>query len=269
MNKQHPFVAASTWEKLSPHTWGGHPDASWLQGKGAFGGLLAGAWMRIFTSLVDDAARIPRSLTVHFCAPALPTHTTAHARLERRGALVTHLTGRMEQAGNAVTLASATFAGSRQNGPTYQDTRPPVLPPFDGDGEPHTNAIMPTFTQHFEYRFCSTSLPFMGADEAFIAAWVRPRGGLVLDAALACALLDAMPPAVFSRLENPAGGASVDFTIHLFHAFPLPNATADQPFLCTVRSVVGAHGYTEQLNQLWLPDGTLLGQCRQLVAVLA
>ena len=144
----------------------------------------------------------------------------------------------------------------------------PEVLPFDVDVAPWADASMPTFTQHFEYRFCGGLIPFGGGDESYMAAWLRPRTPLNLDAALACALLDAMPPAVFTRLKKRAPAASVDFTLHLFHSFPLAVSTPEDAYLCTVRSVVADHGYTEQLNQLWRADGTLLGQCRQLVAVL-
>ena len=38
--------------------------------------------------------------------------------------------------------------------------------------------------------------------------------------------------------------------------------------LCTARSRWAGGGYSEQLNQLWTPQGKLLGQCRQLMAML-
>jgi len=264
----HPFVAASSWEPLGNHSWRGEPAATWLQGKGAFGGILAASYLRAFSSVVADPVRVPKSLTVHFCASTRTQPTTMTARLERVSALVTHVSGRMEQDGQPVTIASATFAAGRTRTLAYQDDVMPTVMPFAETHDAAGNHMFPAFAQHFEYRFCGGHMPFSSANESYMAAWMRVRVPLVVDAVVASALLDAMPPAIFTRMDKRGMAASVDFSMQFYETFPLPDTTADEAYLCTVRSRWAAHGYTEQFNQLWRSDGKLLAQCRQVMAIL-
>lgn len=269
MTAGQPLDEVTRWRRTAPGQFEGHPDATWLQGKGMFGGMLAAAILRGMDQTLQDDARVPRSLTVHYCAPVRAMPTQLNATVERTGMRVAHLSARVVQEGKPACLASAVFAVGRDVGPAYQDDVMPAVSPFEEtDPVPVDTPMMPTFTKHFEFRFCGGQPPFSGAPEAFMAAWVRPRVPQVLDATLMAALLDVMPPAFFARMEAPALGATVDLTMAFFDRFPRADAAAGEPHLCTVRSRWARGGYAEQLNQVWHRDGTLLGQCRQMVALL-
>lgn len=270
MSGQHPFEAITRWAQTSPGHFSGHPDASWYQGKAMFGGMLSASLLRALRTTVADDVRLPRTLTVHFCAPVKDAPAQIVTAVERMGARVTHTSARLLQDGKPACLASATFAMGRAQGPSYQDDVMPTVTPYeDLEALPVGTPLLPIFTQHFEFRFCGGHAPFSSAAESYVAAWVRPRQPLVLDPFLAAALLDVMPPAFFTRLDAPAGGATVDLTMAFFEPLPRPGATADEPYLTTVRSRWAHGGYAEQLNQLWTRDGVLLGQCRQMVAMLS
>jgi acyl-CoA thioesterase len=90
----------------------------------------------------------------------------------------------------------------------------------------------------------------------------------VLDAALCAGLMDAYPPSVLARVEGLRPVASVDFTMHFFHALPRPEERPGAQYLRTGHSRWAAGGFSEDYQELWSEDGTLIAQCRQLIAVL-
>lgn len=264
------FKEATSWARTDAGVYTGVIDPSWYQGRGAFGGLLGGAILRGLMRTVEAPARIPRSLTVHFCAPAVAGPLELHTRVERTGSSVTHASARLLQQGEPVCLATATFAQARKTGLRYADARmPDVAPAHDVPPVPSDLPMFPVFARnHFEYRFAGTSVPYSSSPEARLDVWLQPRAREIVDAPMAVGLLDAPPPAVLARLDRVQAAATVDLTIHFFHALPLPDDDGTRHHLVAMRSRQGADGYTEQLAELWTADGTLIAQCRQLVALL-
>ena len=262
------FLAATSLEPLSPGRYRVRFSAPWYQGKGAFGGVVAGAALRALEHHVGDAGRPVRSYTVHFCAPAVEGEAEVQTRIERAGRLVTHATARVENAAGVVCVASATFGASRGGTLEYFELpRPQVPPPEDVPSVPD-DVPMPTFCQFFEYRFCIGSAPYSGGPVAETGGWIRPKEPLLLDAPLCVGLMDAYPPSVLSRVDGFQASASVDFRVDFFHALPRPGLSAEAHYLRTGRSRQAAEGYAEDYQQLWTRDGELLAQCRQLFALL-
>jgi acyl-CoA thioesterase len=263
-----PFLDATHITPLGEGRYRSRFDAPWYQGRGAFGGVVAGQILRAMEQVVADPGRPVRSFTVHFCAPASEGEAELRVRIERAGKLVTHATARIENAAGVVSVASATFGIPRSVGTEYFDAkRPEVPPPAEVPMVPE-DVPMPTFCQFFEYRFCVGSAPYSGR-EPRTGGWIRPKGNpLVLDAALCVALLDAYPPSVLSTLEEFRSVASVDFTVHFFHALPRPVDPAGAYYLRTGASRWAGEGFAEDLQELWTEDGVLLAQCRQCIAVL-
>jgi acyl-CoA thioesterase len=263
---ESPFVTATTWNALGEGRYQGHIRSEWFQGRGAFGGMLGGALLRSMMRELNDPARAPRSLTVHFCAPVTEGEASLAVRTERAGRQVTHLSARLEQAGQVACLASATFATSRETPLVYTDARPPRVPPPD-DVPSTPSELLPTFAAHFEYRWCLGAVPFSGAAEARVGGWIRPRVPAPLDAPLVVGLLDAFPPASLARVEGFCNGATMDFTAHFYTPLPLAHAAPDAFYLRTGHSRHAAHGYADDLAELWSQDGQLLAQLRQMAAV--
>ncbi len=260
-----PFVSATTWSARGGGLYHGglHPD--WFQGRGAYGGLLGGVLLRSMMRELDAPARAPRSLTVHFCAPALEGEASVSVRVERAGRQVTHLSARLEQQGHVVCLASATFAESRETSLSYGTARPPQVPPA-GEVPVVPSEVLPSFARFFEYRWCVGSPPYSGADEALVGGWIRPRVPSPLDAPLVVALLDSFPPSAFARVEGFCNGATMDYTAHFYVPLPL-DAPPDAHYLRTGQSRWAAEGYTDDIAELWSADGRLIAQLRQVAAV--
>lgn len=239
---------------------------SWYQGRGAFGGLLAAQVLRAMRAVAADDARVPRSLTVHFCAPVKEGGHRIAVTLERAGASVSHMTARVTQQDGVVAVATCTLAAARPGPVTYLDVEAPSVVPWREQEALPFNPMMPVFTQHYAFRFCGGGLPYSGGDRAEVMAWLEPRVPTPLDPPHMVSLLDALPPAVLSRITDMRMGASVDFTVHFLDVSPRPGPMTE-PVLLHSRSVQGADGYTEELVRLFSAEGRLLAQCRQLVAL--
>ena len=267
------YLEATAWRRSAVGTYETAIDPTWLQGRGAYGGLLGAGILRSLTHALESPRRAPRSLTVHFAAPALPGPLKLTIVREREGASVAHFSARVLQNGAVVCIATATFASPRATQVTYDDVTVPEVSPADAISALPFGPPLPTFCQHFELRPAIGHYPYTSAAEAVCGGYVRIPGAGLLDAPLAVALLDAWPPAVTTRLAKPAPAATVDFTVHFFHELPVPDAKPDEPHLVVVRSRIAGHGYGEELCELFSPrtrtgPGQLLAQARQLVALV-
>ncbi|MCK6550912.1 thioesterase family protein [Myxococcota bacterium] len=262
------FLTATTWPCTAPGRYEGTLDASWYQGRGVYGGVLAASILRAMRAEVPDTERLPRSLTVHFAAPAIAGPARLEVGVEREGTRVSHLFARVLQADKPVAIATSTFAASRREAVHYdRSTRPAVPPPSDVDFIPW-NPFFPVFVKHFELAFAYGSIPYSGAEHPRLGGWMRLAEPTLLDAPLAAAYLDAWPPGVLAVVTEPRAAASVDLRIDFFTELPRPSARTGEHHLVTVESSFASDGYTEELRELWSEDGVRLAQCRQLIALL-
>jgi acyl-CoA thioesterase len=263
-----PFLAATHVTPLGEGRYRSRFDAPWYQGRGAYGGVVAGQILRAMEQLVADPSRPLRSFTVHFCAPATEGEAEVRVRIERSGKIVTHATARTENAAGVVAVATATFGTPRPTTPRYLDAKRPVAPLPSEVGVVPEDVPMPTFCQFFEYRFCVGSVPY-SASEPRLGGWIRPKGDpLPLDTALCVGLLDAYPPSILGSLSEPRPVASVDFTVHFFQALPRPDDRPGAHYLRTGVSRWAGEGFAEDLQELWTEEGEMIAQCRQCIAVL-
>jgi acyl-CoA thioesterase len=241
-------------------------DAGWYQGRGAFGGIMTALLLREMQSKVADAERVPRSITAHFCAPATAGPIEVKTEIVRVGSRVSHATSRVVRDGTTLTFGSASFAKPR-SGPSYSSAKMPnVASASEVRDMPRGIPGAPAFFDHVDVRFTGEHLPFTGSAAPEVNAWVRLREPEPIDAAVIAFLLDTLPPAITSTFSTPRPAASVEFNVQLF-----ATSRAGKPddfHLCSIRSRWADDGYTEELRDLWSPDGVLLGQCRQLLALL-
>ncbi len=117
-------------------------------------------------------------------------------------------------------------------------------------------------------RFTGDVMPFSHSATPKVAAWTRMRAPFVVDAPVATMLVDALPVAVSATFGERRAVASVDFTVHFFEKLPLASARPDEHHLVSITSRWADDGYAEELRDLWSPDGRLVAQCRQLIALL-
>jgi acyl-CoA thioesterase len=244
-------------------------DASWFQGRGAFGGLLAALFVRAIESKAGADGRPFRTLTCHFCAPAQAGPARIEVEVPRTSSAVSHFTARMIQDDGVVAIATATRARAREVGFAFCDRRMPEAPAFEATPSLDLSLGGPVFARHFDFRFACGAEPFSGASRALFGGWLRHHNPGALDPALAAAYADAWMPAVFTRFTEFRPCATVTLTYHFFTDFASGlEASPGDPVLITSRSDVVAGGYAEQYNEVWTRSGALVMTGVQLLAVI-
>jgi acyl-CoA thioesterase len=242
-------------------------DASWFQGRGALGGLVAAHLAGACERTVDDPGRPLRTFTAHFVAPAQAGEAEVLATVERAGGYVSSLTARVVQDGRPVAFATATFARRRESFPDrVVDAMPRVTPASDtAPRAPRLNA--PPFTQHVDIRFTEPEVMLSGREDARLVGWIRGTDPQPASTPYVTTLLDCFPPSIFVWFDRPRPCATVDLSYHFFLPPPLPDVPEDGHFLYALECTGVTDGYSEERGTMWTPDGRLLARVRQNIAV--
>ena len=108
-----PEIAFDDDTALAPDGHGayrGEVGPRWWTPRGPLGGYVMALVMRALTLEVDDHARQPRSLTVHFLRAPEAGPVTVRPVVERSGRSVTTASARLEQDGRLLALGLAAFS---------------------------------------------------------------------------------------------------------------------------------------------------------------
>ena len=258
---EHFFDSGTAVEPIGSGRYRGGVDEAWWIGKGPNGGYLASIVLNALTLEVNDPARTPRSLTVHYLARPELGDVEVGVSLERVGRSTTATTARMEQDGALLATAQSAFSIER-SGPTFDDSPPPSVPaPEDIPEVVVPRESLPRFAWNFDYRWAIGSLPTSGGDRALSGGWIRPTTPRPLDPLLLATYADAWPPAIFSKLATQAAVPTIDLTVHFRGAGDV--LPADWT-LVSFETKVASGGYIEEDGYIWSRDGVLLAQSRQL-----
>jgi len=245
------------------------PD--WLAINGPHGGYLAAMLLRALIETVDDPARSPRSLTVHYARSSRPGPVSIDCALERSGRSLSTLSARIEQEGSLIALGLAAFSVPWRS-PEIAESPMPVVAPADPTRASRRllDVPPPPFIRRLVIQSRLGGVPFAGSDEPMeIGAWLGFVEQRPLDAlALAC-FSDALFSPPFIRLERLAATPTIDLTIHFRQRLPLLE-DPDPAELCFARcrSSLVHEGFFEEDGVIWAPDGTTLAQSRQLGIVI-
>jgi acyl-CoA thioesterase len=244
-------------EPLTPTRWRGEISDRWWVVRGPFGGYVAALLTRAMVATVDDPARRPRSLTVHYVEAPAAGPVDVCAAVERSGRSASTVSLRLEQDGRPVALAIGSCAVWRDGEPEWSEAAPEAPPPGDCERLERVDP-MPGFLDRFEIRPVG---PIMGHG-ARNRAWLRFDPPRPIDHLALTALSDGWMPAAFSKLVRPIGAPTADLTIH----FRAP-ISSEEWVLADYRSRFSAGGVWEEDGELWAADGTLLAQSRQLALI--
>jgi acyl-CoA thioesterase len=255
----HDLDADTALAPLTLTRWRGEISDRWWVLRGPFGGYVATFLTRAMLSAVDDPARRPRSLTVHYVEAPKAGPIEVAATIERIGRSATSVSLRLEQEGAPVALALGSCAAWRDGEPEWTEPVPEAPPPEACERLARLDP-MPGFLDRFEIRPVH---PVFGGTPRNLA-WLRLDPPRRLDHLALTALSDGWMPAAFSKLHRPVGAPTLDLTIH-FRA-PVPNG---EWVLADYRSRFSAGGVWEEDGELWAADGTLLAQSRQLALIRA
>ncbi len=242
----------------------------WRAGRGPHGGYLAAMLLRALIDTVDDPARTPRSLTIHYTRAPEPGPIVLQTTIERQGRSLSTLSARMEQGDRVTALALAAFSVP-WDAPMANELPMPELAPPDAErrSTPKLFEGAPEFTRRLVMQPRVGAVPFAGSGAPMrIGGWIgfperRPVDALAL--ALFC---DAWFPPSFIALDAPAISPTVDLTIHFRQS--ISECDCDPAALClSVFDTRLLHdGLFEEDGVIWAPDGTVLAQSRQLGIIM-
>jgi acyl-CoA thioesterase len=245
------------------------PD--WRAGRGPHGGYLAAMLLRALIETVDDDARAPRSLTIHYPRAPDPGPVSIHTVVERAGRSLSTLSARMERDGSLCALALAAFSVP-WSAPEIAEMPMPAVAPADPAREAGTMRAVgaPPFTRHLVFQQRVGNVPFSGSERPMeIAGWLGLADQRPLDSLSLAFFCDALFPPVLVRLAQPAVCPTVDLTIH-FRSAPSGPGAPDPGELCFARFNSNAvhEGFFEEDGVIWAADGTVLAHSRQLAILM-
>lgn len=272
------FERDTSVERLDDEMFTAMIDRAWWVLRGPNGGYLAAIILRAMDATVDDPARVPRSVTVHYTSSPGEGEVTIRTRRERVGRSLTSVSARMEQEGALVAVAMAAFSTSRP-GPEFCDVVMPEVPAPAAVGARGVPDLAPPFAHRWDLRWAigrapdpttagAPPPPADGVREAVAGGWIRLEEPQVLDAPAVAAITDAWVPPVFSRTNTALAVPTIDLTIHFRTSLPLPGATPDDYLLAVFRTNAAAEGFLEEDGEVWSADGRLVAQSRQLAVTL-
>ena len=241
----------------------GNFSSDWYQGRGVYGGVIAALFMEAMIPLAD--ARSPRTLTIHFCAPAVLGSASLSAQVESKRKSVSHLRAKLIGKGGLIATASATFALPRTCQWSYPAEPVPSLPPQETIAEVPANfPLMPDYCRYLSYRFCLGDPPYSQSKTPLVGGWFDFRENYPINFPLIAALLDAWPPACFPSLNAPIPAASVDLTYHFLTS---DLSRIERPFIYKGCVQSASDGYAEERDFLWDAHGVPIASARQWVAL--
>lgn len=259
------FDADTALKRTGTGAFEGQIIPSWSVGRGPNGGFIAALLLRALLLTENDPAREPRSLTIHYLAPAEDGPVHISTTVERSGRSLTTLSARMLQGERLIALALAAFAVPRE-AQSLSELTMPAVPPLEASILVPPDAPLPTFTANYTYRWAVGDPPFSGSPHSRLGGWMRLAEPRRADAILVAAFLDGWIPAIFPRLTQPTQAAvpTVDLTIHFRTRLPLLDATPDDYYLAIFTAPHASNGSFVEDGELWSRNGILIAQSRQL-----
>jgi acyl-CoA thioesterase len=252
------------------------PD--WRAGRGPHGGYLAAMLLRALIETVADDARAPRSLTIHYARAPEPGPIEIHTVIERQGRSLSTLSARMQQGGDLIAIAMAAFS-LPWGGPEISDVRMPEVEPPDAsrEGVKLIERGGPEFARHIVLQpRMDGSLFAPGEQQMQIRAWIGLAEPRPIDALSLAFFSDALIPAPYMRMSEPAAVPTVDLTVHFRERLPTAAEDTSASLQRDPRELCLAQTTTELIHDgffvedglIWAADGTLLAHSRQLAIVI-
>jgi hypothetical protein len=241
----------------------------WLQGRGAWGGLVVAAHVNAaeYEQERSDAARRIRNVSAHLFGPLPPGKASVVTTCLRAGSAMT--TWQVAITGSDGTLASQAIViagGPRPVDDRWGVARMPELPSWEGlPSAPVRPPIGPEFGAHFDYRPVTGIPGAQGQPEA--AGWLRPEGRWAKwTAGTTLGIVDAWWPASYVAMPAVRPMGTVSFSAHLL-VDPTTLRT-DEPLAYEAWVSATDDGFTSETRRLWSPDGRLVVENHQAIVVI-
>lgn len=236
----------------------------WRQGRTVYGGLTAALALQAALSCHGPALPPLKSAQIAFVGPASGPLRFA-ARLIRQGKSATWVSAEC-LAGNDVCLqAQFLFAAPRPAALRHVTV---AFPEVDAPGAYRPlehGGLAPASIGNFDLRPVGSSLPYSGAPQPQLLAWVRHQDADGVDPSVALlALADGLPPAAVASLSRPALFSSMTWSVDL--AAPARPGTW---YLMRSTSQQADDGYSFQRMEMWDEAGSLVLSGSQTVGIYA
>ncbi len=251
--------------------FGAEIASDWRAGRGPHGGYLAALLLRALIAAVADAERAPRSLTIHYARAPEPGPVQIVTTLEREGRSLSTLSARMLQGTETIALVLAAFS-LPWGGPEISDVRMPDVEPADPSRE-GVKLIQhggPEFARHLVLQPRMSGSLFAGGEQPMaIRAWIGLAEPRPIDALSLAFFSDALIPAPYMRLGEPAAVPTIDLTVH-FREHLRAGQHSDPLELCLAQTTTELlhDGFFVEDGLIWAADGRLLAHSRQLAIVI-
>jgi acyl-CoA thioesterase len=251
--------------------FGAEVSPDWRAGRGPHGGYLAAMLLRALIESVGDPERAPRSLTIHYLRAPEPGPAQIITTVEREGRSLSTLSARMVQDGKTVALVLGAFSLA-WGGPEISEVQLPQVEPSQDTRESVSlvGEGAPMFASHIILQPRMDGIPFAGTEQQMeVRGWLGLAEPRPIDAVSLAFFSDALMPAPYMRLREPAGVPTVDLTVHFRTRMPLaPNPDPGELCLAMTRTELIHDGFFVEDGTIWAADGTLLAQSRQLAIVI-
>ncbi len=253
MTIEHDTVGARSSTRLIERSW-----RSWMGPQGGYAAscLLTAALAQI------PAQHRPRTLSVSLLAPVAEGEVPVRTRPLRLGGSSSVVAGEIGVP-ESPSLAGIITAAADGLGSAARDLPAPGVPASDQVPTVELPVEMAPYVQHIEFRPLPEYMPFTGAADAELRAWMRLRDGRPVDAAALTILVDALPPALYATVPAPI----VIPTVNMQVVF-----SGEQPdggwVLGRIRTRNAWGGWCVDDSEVWSAEGRLLAQARQTRRVL-
>jgi acyl-CoA thioesterase len=282
------FDRATAIRSLGDGRFAGEVEDGWGAPPGPNGGYLAAILTRALEhELAPAGDRQLRTLATHYLRPSQPGPVEIEIETIRAGKRFS--TGRataFQNGKETMTALGAFSTGGLPAAATWTPALPAAAPAPprdaghipaqayrpDSDGWLETTAAMPSIVSRVKIAPRLGGQPFSGrelapGEPAVTGGWIEPPTPRRIDAAYIALLSDVWWPPSLEPLTAPAIAPTIDLTVHIRADLP-PGGFPDQPVLGRFQTAAAVNGTMEEDGELYLPDGTLLAQSRQL-ALLA
>jgi acyl-CoA thioesterase len=282
------FDRATAIEPVGGGRYTGDVQDGWGAPPGPNGGYLAAIVARAMQDhLAPAGERQLRSLTAHYLRPARPGPVELTVETVRAGRRFSTVRATVEQSGKEIIAALAAFSGrGLPAAATWTPALPDVdpAPPSDAPGLPPgeygvgqgawlaPTPEMPSIVHRVRISPQLGGTPFSGreltpGEDVETGGWIELPEPRPLDAVYVALLSDVWWPPSLEPLTAPAIAPTIDLTVHIRADLP-PAGLPHQAVLGRFRTAAAVNGTMEEDGELFLADGTLLAQSRQL-ALLA
>ncbi len=229
-------------------------DPLWSSLIGLHGGYLVAVAVLGAQRVVGD--RPIRTVTTNFLRPGQPGPADVDVDVVRRGRSITNLIVTLSQSSKPVVVSHVTAADAVESS-SWEAVADLDLPPLDAcvPIEP------PPGVGHFDHGVAlldPVDLPFSHGPRARVAGYMRPIEPRVIDAAWLAMALDWFPPASFTRIDPPAGGISISYTVHVHRTL---GALGDDDWLGGVfRADISSGAIALEKGLITDPSGRILAE---------